>query len=318
MKRDVMAPSRHGNTNNQVEESSERGSESRDARRDKQQDQADGVDKMFDKQQISKLYDVNCTQNSAVNNNKQLQLDDKQEINKNSLETSTQREFSGQSQQEISNELEAPKGSKQVVQGKHFPVMDKQVSDINKQSDCYESTRQTPDKQVYKQANSPVVNNQQIIDKQHQEVATHSEEYSDLVITYEQLDDPVIADNYEGECVIDKQSQPVTLNACSTDQLLATHCDNGTPSLAESLTHHVRDVDTLDDMQWTTQPSLPDTTPPPSSMVYSSPYQCGVARSLSRSPRIVGLQLQLGLVNVTFAELAELKSELPSTSMCSV
>ena len=79
-----------------------------------------------------------------------------------------------------------------------------------------------------------------------------------------------------------------------------------------TVTNNDYNVDTLDDTLWTLQDDVSHSTPP--SIVYASPYQCGVARSLSQSPRIVGLQLQLGFVNVTGAELDVLESKLLSTT----
>jgi len=75
------------------------------------------------------------------------------------------------------------------------------------------------------------------------------------------------------------------------------------------------EVHNVDNTLWTAQDIMsyiipPHSTPPPSGTAYTSPYQCGIARSLSQSPRIVGLQVQLGFVNVTCADLDVLESEL--------
>ena len=94
--------------------------------------------------------------------------------------------------------------------------------------------------------------------------------------------------------------------------LLVEHVSTYSEMGQLTVTNNDYNVDALDDTLWMLQDDVPHSTPP--SIVYANPYQCGVARSLSQSPRIVGLQLQLGFVNVTCAELDVLESKLSSTT----
>jgi len=362
--RNVVAPSRHDNVNNQLqaEEDSSRS-------RDDQQNYTDTQQKTYqvNKRDDSRVAEVINTQDSDVKNKRlQLEISEVNKQNKSSTEFSVKDSIVNKyGQQEMDDELESSECSKQPH------IINKQAElcvevSTNMQSD-QDTSENSEDKQVKMceqselvKSNIYSVNQWQLIDKQHQEVVT--------------MEKPVLLVEECNVVVVDKQSYEIPTNTDHTppsagdidegdnQTLLSVYKHSATPTTpelyvasqqVECTTHyndhsvnqqvlvsttHYNDHSVNQQHLHTTTPPLYDDTlllavtqphgghnlgmtqhdipylaPLDNTPPYTSPSQCGVAKSLSQSPRIVGLQLQLGFVNVTCAELDMLDSELLTT-----